>query len=270
MYRIKAKTEIVSKVNLISKKGNIRNIIFKKAEYPTLQCGNMKIVNTDKYNVRCWSIASESTLEFIRTSEPSYSDKYIEKVGKLCHNCDTCKYDCYNRYAYRFSSIIFSRMSNFYHTMDENFIHNMIASIYNYNERSKKEGKKLLIRLHVDGEMYSLNYSRKLMDICRFFLLDDNVLFYIYTKSYDIVEQLDKNNEIPSNLNVLLSLYDDLDEELKRYVLNSKHNTFYTSNTLESLPQGSKTIKCRGFNCANCSICYKHTNRKIIIHTKKH
>lgn len=270
---IKSAKQVVSRVKLVSNQGNVRDVKLVKNVLPTLQNGNMKIVNTDKFDVICWSIASQATLNFVRKSVSNYSDEYTKLADNtLCHNCESCVGGCYNLKAYRRTTILKSRFSNFYHTFDANFVHNMVTLISRRNEKSKSKGKKLFVRLHVDGEIYSYEYGLKLMDICRAFVCDDNVVFYTYTKSYHIVERLEAEGLIPSNLNINLSLYDDMDEQIQKYVLASKNNVFYSSKD-ESFPLVAKAkaqakvikLECNGFNCANCSYCAKLMTNKVMI-----
>lgn len=242
-----------------------RKVTLDKLADFTLQNGNMKLKDTDKEVILDWSILGEA--ERLLIFRNGY---YNEKIDfNLCpYATIRCIETCYNlKASYMFDNIIDGRLSNLLFTLDSDFTDRMIKKLHGKLKFAKRHGRRVVVRIHVDGEWYSLEYMKKWFAIAEAL---PEIRFFTYTKSFDYLLQVDS---IPSNLNIMLSIFDDIDaaELEKAYELNKIFGLkfFYSGDLTDKLPEHvtGKAKECKGADCLNCRYCI-HGHQ--MVHTPIH
>lgn len=166
--------------------------------------------------------------------------------------CSGCKNNCYaiKFCVYHHNSVIKSwgnntllareNMSEFFHQLDEYFKKNIIA----------------VFRWHVGGEFFSKEYMKSVYEFCA---KHNNVKFYVYTKRFKWVEELDSIK--PNNLVVNVSIWHN------NYNNPLNYPTFiYDDGINENIakmphcPAVDKDGHETGITCAQCRRCFNAKN----------
>lgn len=206
--------------------------------------GNMKLVENDKEFFLIWSIPAIKT----------------------CPNAtEMCKNACYAMKAERiYPNVRTSRKSNLLESMKENFVDDITQIIQWQKSRPSKKGKKIYFRIHESGDFYSDSYLKKWIEIAN---KNQDITFTAYTKSIKLIE---KNfNEIPSNLVIRYSVWDDTEKQ-DLQLAKSLELPIYTAfepKKLENKIATENYTECK-CDCTVCKMCYnpKIKNIAVAIH----
>ena len=208
--------------------------------------GNKKLVNTDKVRFMIWNLPVIKTCPF-RTAH--------------------CEGKCYARKAEKcYPTCLPSRESNYQETLKDDFVENMIYTIEKKLSGRGFRGKLAVFRIHESGDFYSLEYTRKWIEIAKHFEYDKRIVFTAYTKSIPYFIECGYGfPQFPQNLIVRSSLWDDTDPELVE--LTERYNfPTYTALELELIEIALKTgtlFYCRCNDCATCLACYSNKKKDV-------
>ena len=162
--------------------------------------------------------------------------------------CDGCKNACYavNSCIYHHNSVIpawgdntiLARedMAEFFHQLDDIFSKNIIG----------------VFRWHVGGEFFSENYMENVYKFCA---NHPDTKFYVYTKRFEWVEQLDSIK--PSNLVVNVSIWhNNYDNPLNYPEFIYDDGNDKEVSALRHCPAVDKDGHETGITCAQCRRCF--------------
>lgn len=132
-------------------------------------------------------------------------------------------------------------------------------------------------RFHTSGEFESIEQIKLYCEICNEI---DDVIFYVYTKRFDLIYKyfVIEGNELPDNFIINLSEWHGNIEEFKR---NCRYNTSFFdklnvfayddncekaayASTLVHCPAIDKTGHETGITCAQCRRCMKHGSKTAV------
>lgn len=123
-----------------------------------------------------------------------------------CPNASQCATGCYARSGtYRFKNTVNAYEQRLSLTQLPDFIPLLIADINLKSLQSKSKGLKCIIRIHDSGDFYSKDYAKSWFEIMNYFVSNQNVSFYAYTKMVSMFETFKSENRIPSNFRAIYS-----------------------------------------------------------------
>lgn len=224
----------------------------KKADHRYLNIninGNMKLKNTEKTRFIIWNIPSITTCPY-RTEQ--------------------CERACYARKAERlYPDCLFSRKTNLKRSLQTDFVENMIFTIEAELATKKFKDKKVVFRIHESGDFYSLEYTKKWIEIVKHFEDNKNIVFMAYTKSIPfILDCCYGTEDFPKNLVVRSSIWADTKPELLEMTVknNIPIYTAGTSKEIETARNNNiKFTTCHCADCANCSMCWIKDLKNIVV-----
>jgi len=212
------RTKKVQELNYINKRGEekTKEIIldtFKGLAITRDSVSKLTDEKDSKHIFYTFSILGDGVMDMLKACgyDNHRLNNHSELKGGLCPNAtEMCKGTCYNNKIF-YDGVINSKINNLLLSLQDNFIVLFVETFKKILKKDKKknDGKKIYVRLHVDGEIYSLNYLTKLVDITRYF---PSVNFFTYTKSFDILGRFLKNDSLTDNLNIMLSVYNDISD----------------------------------------------------------
>lgn len=128
---------------------------------------------------------------------------FQSKTGlRTCPNAGACAAGCYARMgAYVWSNVQAAHEAKLALTQGPEFVSTMVSEIQSWLK--KRTVKNLKVRWHDAGDVYSLEYLKKLVEVMRFFETDKRVSFYAYTKQVQLIKE--NSDILPSNFTVIFS-----------------------------------------------------------------
>ena len=166
--------------------------------------------------------------------------------------CDGCKNNCYaiKQAVYHHNSVIKAwgentllareSMDEFFHQLDIFFNENIVS----------------VFRWHVGGEFFSKEYMKAVYEFCA---RHDDVKFYVYTKRFQWVEELDSFK--PSNLVVNVSIWhNNYNNPLNYPTFIYDDGTDEAVSNLPHCPAVDKDGHETGVTCARCRRCFTAKN----------
>ena len=164
---------------------------------------------------------------------------------------ELCKRFCYAIKAERcYPSARKARKDNYDKSLENSFVNDMIFTISTHLERrSYKTAKKVVVRIHESGDFYSKEYTKKWLAIARHFEDNDKIVFMAYTKSVEFF----KGEEIPKNMVVRFSLWDDTDTKQAMLAVMLGMG-IYTA--VEKFTDEPKIERCGCVDCGKCGKCW--------------
>ena len=204
--------------------------------------GNRKLQNTDKIRYMIWNLPAEKTCPFAT---------------------EHCKKSCYAKKAERiYKGVYESRLKNFWDSENADFVENMIYTIETLLNSKAYAGKKAIFRIHESGDFYNMEYAAKWCTIAKYFKNDKRITFLAYTKSIIYFNNPAYGTEIPKNMIVRSSLWDDTTPEAVECT-RKMGLPIYTA--LSAPDMEKERANGRIFSvctCENCSTCGKCWNKK--------
>ena len=111
------------------------------------------------------------------------------------------------------------------------------------------------IRFHASGEIPNFIYLKKMAEIAK---KNPDIIFYTYTKRYNLLEMCIKEMDLPKNLVILVSIWNNNysnPNEFPEFILDDG-----TDPSLEDIihcPAVDKNGHDTGESCAHCKLCLK-------------
>lgn len=217
--------------------------------------GNIKSKSTDDVMFLTWSLPCKITCPY---------------------STDMCRKRCFAQKNENFGNVVNSRKRNLEETKKDSFVADMINWIDYYLDSNKAIEKKIFIRIHTSGDIYSLDYFIKLINITNHYKEDDRILFQAYTKSMPIInyyiqdykstygnEFSDKEILEDINIHFVWSIWNDTPEEYTSRAIELGLQTF-TALSKQEIENKKNVFVCQG-DCGNCKQCYTGKAKEIVI-----
>lgn len=182
----------------------------------------------------------------------------LTDVPGTCKNCEECSRKCYARSSNkRFEKVTIRNVSN---TLQlRNDIDQHFTDIENYIVTHNVK----IVRYTESGEIESLKQFEKLVNLAQKL---HNVLFYLYTKNYDVLRDFFATSVLPNNMTVLVSVWGKVGvnewNEFKQY-----HNVKCFAVNSDLQPRVFCPAYTKGKNgkarlnpemtCKKCGLCYR-------------
>ena len=235
----------------------------KKILYPVYDYGELN-VTISKQNKKLGNIPAFNTLAGNRLLTLSNGTILTNIVGTCGKHCKKCFHDCY---AVRY-------IKCHHNSTVRPYAANTIVMRHDPDKLRKaiKEycDKNIVkyFRFHTSGELESL---QQFFIYCKICLENPDVIFYIYTKAFDILEKyLNLGEEFPNNLVINLSEWHGNTEGLPQGIL-SRCNIFSYDDgesefaaSLPHCPAVDKKGHDTGVTCAQCRRCMKKGNKTSV------
>ncbi len=179
--------------------------------------------------------------------------------GRTCAKGVPCSRECYARKAMRLYPQTRQAWKDNTDLLMEgrwgDFVEDLVGHI-NFNEGA---GPLRYFRFSVAGDIFSVEYWKAVATIAR---RCKGTKFWVYTKQYDILREFVKDNKVPKNLCIILSVWKDYqpDEELTKLF-----GTAWYADTESVYPADG--LICPG-SCRNCKECAKLRAGSAVIFPK--
>lgn len=137
---------------------------------------------------------------------------------KTCPNAGACAVGCYARQgAYVWPKVKAAYEARFQLSKNDpvRFEYLLNAEIYKLKAKAKREGKRLVIRIHDAGDFYSREYFELWMRVVR---MNEEVLFYAYTKQVEMLQDV----KLPTNFKLNFSYGGRQDAAIRQTSSNSR------------------------------------------------
>lgn len=247
-----------------------RNIMAKNTKtpiYPIYDNGDLHVF-VSKGNGKLGNIPGINLLPGNKPLTNSKGVPYTNISGTCGKHCALCLKACYAvRYMkYHHNSTVKGYATNTY--MMRNEPEKFLAQIKEYCDKNIVK----YFRYHTSGEIESVEQLELYARICREI---PDVIFYIYTKSFDILtEWLNKGNDIPENFVINLSEWHGNLKEYAGSAMLDLCNIFAyddkdSDQSVKSLPHCPAVDKDgheTGITCAKCRMCMKR-GTKIAVYS---
>lgn len=215
---------------------------------PFISNGNTKMGNIPQFN----------TLPGNRPLRKKDGRLLTNIVGTCGKHCGECFHDCY---AVRF-------IKCHHNTVVKAYASNTVIMRHNPNKlrKSIKEycDKNIVkyFRFHTSGELESMEQMKLYCDICKD---NQDVVFYIYTKAFDILETWIGKHTFPKNLVVNLSQWNDnlrgVSDKLKHMCnIFAYDDGGVDLSHMKHCPAVDRKGHETGVTCAECRRCMKKGN----------
>lgn len=194
---------------------------------------------------------SEGNKKLVPTKDTKYIVFNLPAIITCPYATEHCKMLCYALKAERcYKTARIARQRNYIDTMRPDFVERMIFTIEaNLNRPGYKAAKKIIVRVHESGDFYSKRYAMYWCQIAAHFAGDKRVVFMAYTKSIEFF----KGEDIPKNMVVRFSLWDDTDPEQAK-LAEEMGLPVYTA--VKAFTNETKREKCLCENCSTCNKCW--------------
>lgn len=148
-----------------------------------------------------------------------------------------------------------ARQRNFELSRAADFVTSMIFTIYAELDRPANKDKKIVFRIHESGDFYNKQYVSAWLEIINHFSEDPRITFVAYTKSVVFFDGID----IPNNLNLLASVWDDT-KESNLEIIRRNNFRIYTAFSKEDMQSainsGFSFCPCK--DCGSCGKCWNN------------
>lgn len=227
--------------------------------------GNIKLGNS-------WSFSTAMGNEPVTTD---YNGKHYECIGTCGKYCTGCKDACYVKKSYRYSSVKFAHIRN---TLA--MINDMLAAFQDLNTQIvNAKTKPDMIRINQSGEMINKAYF---LYWCELAAKHPEILYWTYTKAFDIVVPILLAGMVPDNLTVLFSIWHEYGikeykscchlDNVKAFVYvdgeydYAAHGIIIQTYCLAyALNSAGKMTMNHDITCDRCKKCFnRSTNCKVI------
>ena len=234
----------------------------KKILYPVYDYGELN-VTISKRNNKLGNIPAFNTLPGNRPIKKNDGTQLTNIVGTCGKHCKECFNDCYS-----------VRYIKCHHNSTVRAYANNTIIMRNDGEKLRKAIKEYCeknivryFRFHTSGELESVEQLKLYCDIC-----NDNpdIIFYIYTKAFDILQAwIEKFVKFPINLVVNLSQWNDNLDGLSSRLLNQCNVFAYDDGETDlshmtHCPAVDRKGHETGITCAQCRRCMKRGSKTAV------
>lgn len=120
------------------------------------------------------------------------------------------------------------------------------------------------VRLMDSGDIPNYDFLVRLVDLCN---KTENVKYMCFTKQYEIVnEYIDKNGDLPDNLNIIFSAWDKLWEFANPHKLGVAYVDFDDKRMNPEFPKNAFVCPGRESTCSACGVCWSKNIKAVVFH----
>lgn len=189
------------------------------------------------------------------------------KTGKLCLNLafpvNTCREDapckqtCYAcKGCQVFANVqgAYYRNLRLYRDNPDDFFEQIYCKV--------KSSKLPKVRLFDSGDFPDVDFLVRLVNLCK---KTPDVSYMAFTKKYELVnEYIDKNGDLPDNLNIIFSAWDKLWEIPNPHELGVAYVNFDDKELNPDLPKNAFVCPGRKSTCSDCGICWSKKLKAVV------
>lgn len=118
------------------------------------------------------------------------------------------------------------------------------------------------VRWFDSGDLPDYEFFEKVIELCK---STPNVQHMMFTKWYEIVnEYIDKNGDLPDNLNVMFSAWDKLWEVPNPHGLAIAYVDFKDKRLNPEFPKNAFRCQGRKSTCSACGVCFNKKVKAVI------
>lgn len=223
-----------------------------------------------KKNKKEFKMDRQEYIDFLanKTNEISMSNNN-SKTGKACLNIAfplvtcrpdaPCRHECYAGKGCQQIAVVqgaYYRNLRLYYDDPDNFFEQIYCKI--------KFSGLPKVRWQDSGDMPDAEFFDRVVDLCN---KTPNVKHMMFTKKYEIVnEYIDKNGDLPDNLNVLFSAWH------KMWFIPNPHNLgvayidFNDKSLNPEFPKNAFICPGRESTCSACGACFNKRLKAVVFH----
>ena len=118
------------------------------------------------------------------------------------------------------------------------------------------------VRLFDSGDFPNYEFLEKLVDVCK---KTPQVKYMAFTKKYELVnEYIDKNGDLPHNLNIILSAWDKLWDVPNPHNLGVAYVDFDDKRLNVELPKNAFMCPGKESTCSACGACWNKKLKAVV------
>lgn len=118
------------------------------------------------------------------------------------------------------------------------------------------------VRLFDSGDFPNYEFLEKLVDLCK---KTPQVKYMAFTKKYELVnEYIDKNGDLPQNLNIILSAWDKLWDVPNPHNLGVAYVDFSDKRLNAEFPKNAFMCPGRESTCSACGACWNKKLKAVV------
>lgn len=195
-------------------------------------------------------------MELVPEGHKESFTKFINymRTYKMCHNCSSCRKDCYNNKAYnQYPTKGVADLRQLYRLISKP--NTVIGEIVNETINTK------FVRLNASGEIHNEFILDAYIKVAK---SNKDTVYYTYTKNFKLIE----GRKLPKNLVINLSDFGTKKQiEESKKLLPNNLNTFMavTEAEMDIIKADKKLAKniCHGESCSTCKLCTKKAGKTI-------
>lgn len=246
--------DTANKKNLDALRADLENVAAAgRAAYGLIKAGKMTVAAARR-NPLYISI-SHGNKKLVENSRDAWLIYNLPAVITCPYATKDCINLCYARKAERlYKNVSAARNNNYIDSLDPDYVNRLIYTVYVELAAAEKKNKRLNIRIHESGDFYSRAYFEKWLSVGLEMAERENVVFFVYTKSFDFIDS-------PAEaqlLNIRGSVWNDTSAAALEKI-DTLQLPVYTADTAENiaarLASGEKFHVCRCSDCATCRAC---------------
>jgi hypothetical protein len=223
-----------------------------------------------KKNNKEYTMDKQEYIDFLanQSNEISMSNGN-SKTGKACLNIAfptcvcredaPCREGCYaNKGCQQISKVqaAYYRNLRLYNDDPDNFFEQIYCKV--------KFSGLPKVRVFDSGDLPSYDFLERLVDVCK---KTPDVKWMMFTKKYEIVnEYIDKNGDLPDNLNVLFSAWHKLWEVPNPHNIGVAYVDFNDKSLNPEFPKNAFVCPGRQTTCSACGVCFSKKVKAVVFH----
>lgn len=120
------------------------------------------------------------------------------------------------------------------------------------------------VRLFDSGDFPDAEFLVRLVDLCK---KTPNVKYMAFTKKYELVnDYIDKNGDLPDNLNIIFSAWDVLWKVNNPHNLGVAYVDFNDKRLNPEIPENAFVCPGRETTCSACGVCWSKKVKAVVFH----
>ena len=120
------------------------------------------------------------------------------------------------------------------------------------------------VRLFDSGDFPDAEFLVRLVDLCK---KTPNTKYMAFTKKYELVnEYINKNGDLPDNLNIIFSAWDKLWEVPNPHNLGVAYVDFNDKRLNPDIPTNAFVCPGRESTCSSCGVCWSKKVKTVVFH----
>ena len=223
-----------------------------------------------KKNSKEYTMNKQEYIDFLanQSNEISMSNGN-SKTGKACLNIAfptcvcredaPCREGCYaNKGCQQISKVqaAYYRNLRLYNDDPDNFFEQVYCKV--------KFSGLPKVRVFDSGDLPSYDFLERLVEVCK---KTPETKWMMFTKKYEIVnEYIEKNGDLPDNLNILFSAWHKLWYVPNPHDLGMAYVDFNDKSLNPTFPKNAFVCPGRQTTCSSCGVCFSKRVKAVVFH----